>query len=827
MTLSTLRGLKVGLVGPLPPPAGGMANQTRQLAELLAREGALVTLVPSNAPYRPRFIGRLRGLRGLFRLVPYLVRLWRVAGQVDLMHVMANSGWSWHLCAAPAIRVARWRRVPTVVNYRGGEAATFLAKSARSVRRTLRGAGALVVPSGFLQQVFNGHGLRAEIVPNIIDLERFHPPPDHDRPLPRHLVVARNLEPIYDIPTALRAFALIRGSLPDVRLTVAGSGPELEALQVLSRELHIADHVKFCGTRDRDQMAALYRSAAVVINPSRVDNMPNSVLEAMASGVPVVSTDVGGVPYILREGDTGLMVPAGDPGAMAAAVLRVLGDPELALSLAAAATRDVQQYSWPHVRERWMAVYEAAIAGTPGIWAAGHESPAADRSGYTRVVANLIFPLHERLKGHSTVAVRAGLEASQWWPAERLAAAQFDGLAALLRHANDCVPYYHDLFRRIGFDPRAMTSLAELTRLPFLTKAEIRANTESLKSSAATGLARSNTGGSSGEPLVFFLGKERVSHDVAAKWRATRWWGVDVGDREIVVWGSPIELGAQDRARRLRDALFRTHLLPAFAMSDANLDHFADTIRAVRPSMLFGYPSALAHIARHAMTHGVALNTLGIKVAFVTSERLYDDQRAAIESAFGCPVANGYGGRDAGFIAHTCPQGGMHITAEDIVVETIGPDDRPVGAGASGEIVVTHLASGDFPFIRYRTGDFGILDTKACPCGRGLPLLREIQGRSTDFVVAADGTVMHGLALIYVIRDLAAVAAFKITQESRTLTRVEIVPGEGYGPVTQQAIVRGLQARLGAEVSVNVEEVPAIAPEASGKYRYVVSKVAA
>ena len=97
----------------------------------------------------------------------------------------------------------------------------------------------------------------------------------------------------------------------------------------------------------------------------------------------------------------------------------------------------------------------------------------------------------------------------------------------------------------------------------------------------------------------------------------------------------------------------------------------------------------------------------------------------------------------------------MHITAEDIIVETIGADGRPVGAGASGEIVVTHLASRDFPFIRYRTGDFGVLDTRLCACGRGLPLLREIQGRSTDFVVAADGTLMHGLALIYVIRDLA------------------------------------------------------------------------
>jgi phenylacetate-CoA ligase len=136
------------------------------------------------------------------------------------------------------------------------------------------------------------------------------------------------------------------------------------------------------------------------------------------------------------------------------------------------------------------------------------------------------------------------------------------------------------------------------------------------------------------------------------------------------------------------------------------------------------------------------------------------------------------------------------------------------------------LASRDFPFIRYRTGDFGVLDTQLCACGRGLPLLREIQGRSTDFVVAADGTPMHGLALIYVIRDLPGIAAFKIIQETAMLTRVQIVPGDSFDAATTHTIVQGLRARLGANVEVTVEEVAAIAPEASGKYRYVVSKVA-
>ena len=129
--------------------------------------------------------------------------------------------------------------------------------------------------------------------------------------------------------------------------------------------------------------------------------------------------------------------------------------------------------------------------------------------------------------------------------------------------------------------------------------------------------------------------------------------------------------------------------------------------------MLFGYPSALSHIARHAEARGQRMDDLGIQVAFVTSERLYDDQRASISRVFGCPVANGYGGRDAGFIAHECPEGGMHLTAEDIVVELVDAEGGPVPLGEPGEIVVTHLATGDFPFIRYRTGDIAVLDDRA------------------------------------------------------------------------------------------------------------------
>jgi phenylacetate-CoA ligase len=434
--------------------------------------------------------------------------------------------------------------------------------------------------------------------------------------------------------------------------------------------------------------------------------------------------------------------------------------------------------------------------------------------------------LQEKLKHHDTVRVRRAMEKSQWWSPQRLAAYQAERLQALLAHAEQRVPYYRRLFREQGLHASDIQVPRDLSRLPLLTKGDIRAHLHDMKADNAVGLARFNTGGSSGEPLIFCIGVERVSHDVAAKWRATRWWGVDIGDPEIVVWGSPIELGAQDRLRQLRDKIMRTKLLSAFEMSKPKLDAFIREIRAMRPRMLFGYPSSISHIALHADANGIRMNDLGIKVVFVTSERLYDHQRETIQRVFGCPVANGYGGRDAGFIAHECPSGGMHITAEDIIIEIVAPDGTVLPAGKSGEIVVTHLATRDFPFVRYRTGDIGTLGESQCPCGRGLPLLQEIQGRTTDFVLAKDGTVMHGLALIYVVRDLPGVKAFKILQESLDHTRVLLATDSEFSNDSLTAIVSGLKQRLGATVEITVDLVDEIPKEASGKFRYIVSRVA-
>lgn len=351
---------RLALIGPLPPPSGGMANQTLQLARLLQGEGVRVEIVQVNAPYRPAWTGRVPVLRAAFRLLPYLHRLWCAAGRNQLFHIMANSGWSWHLFAAPAIWIARLRGIPAVVNYRGGEAEPFLRKSAGAVRFSMRRAAALAVPSGFLREVFARFGVDARIVPNIIDLEKFHAGNAH--PAGIHVLVARNLEPLYDIASALRAFALLRERHAGARMSVAGSGPERNHLERLAEELGIGGRVRFTGRLDSEAMAVLYREATLSLNPSLADNMPNSVLEALACGLPVVSTDVGGVPHLVRHEHTALLVKPGDAEGMAQAMIRLIEDETLRANLIRNGSEHVRAFTWERVGEKWMGLYREVLA---------------------------------------------------------------------------------------------------------------------------------------------------------------------------------------------------------------------------------------------------------------------------------------------------------------------------------------------------------------------------------------------------------------------------------------------------------------------------------
>jgi glycosyltransferase involved in cell wall biosynthesis len=354
---------RIALVGPLPPPSGGMANQTKQLQKLLAGEGAAVSLVRTNAPYSPAFVGAFPGVRAFFRLLPYRERLRSAARESSLFHVMANSGWSWHLFAAPALRAAHEAGVRAVLNYRGGDAERFFARSFSRVAKTLRTAAAVVVPSDFLKEIFARHGVETEVVPNIVDLERFRPRTGAagDAKGPR-ILIARHLEAIYDVENGLRAFQLVWKRYPAAALDVAGEGPERARLERLAAELGLQRSVRFLGQVDNEKMPSLYSSADIALNPSVVDNMPISILEALASGVPVVSTNSGGIPAMVKSGKEAVLVSPRDPAAMADAVVALWEEPALRAAMREAGLLKAKAFGWSSVREQWRNVYERATS---------------------------------------------------------------------------------------------------------------------------------------------------------------------------------------------------------------------------------------------------------------------------------------------------------------------------------------------------------------------------------------------------------------------------------------------------------------------------------
>jgi glycosyltransferase involved in cell wall biosynthesis len=354
---------RVCVVGPLPPPWGGMGNQCQLLVRLLRSEGIAVELVQTNAPYHPAWVGSVPMLRAACRLLPYLRSLWRACARADVVHVLANSGWAWHLFAAPAIAIARFRRAAVIVNYHGGSADTFFAQGPRYVLKMLAGTSLRVMPSAYLQRVFSQYGLSSEVIPNIVDLSLFTPLTRTTRATQPHIVVTRNLEPIYDIATAIRALALIRQRMPSVRMTIAGCGPDREKLQALAHHLGQDAAIHFAGRLVNGDVARLVASASCLLNPSTVDNMPVSILEAFACGVPVVSTRAGGIPDMLEDGVAGLLVPVGDDTAMAKAVLRILQNPLLALHFSSVGLVEVEKYSWKKVRRQWLDAYCRAAVG--------------------------------------------------------------------------------------------------------------------------------------------------------------------------------------------------------------------------------------------------------------------------------------------------------------------------------------------------------------------------------------------------------------------------------------------------------------------------------
>jgi glycosyltransferase involved in cell wall biosynthesis len=332
-------------------------------------------LVPINPlPPKPfRWLQRMKFVRTIVTELCYLPLLIRELRGADVVHVFSASYTSFLLAPLPAVIVARLMRRPVVLNYHSGVAPDHLRRSAIARLVMKRWVDSVVVPSTFLRDVFATFGIAAQVVPNTVDVTRFaYRVRDPLRP---RLLSTRNFEPLYNVPCTLRAFARVQARFPEASLTLVGSGSQERALRALAEKLQLRD-VTFAGRVNPSEIHAYFADADLYVQTPAIDNMPLSVLEAFASGLPVVATRIGGVPAILADGVHGVLVPADDHEALAAQVMKLVEEPAYARRLAAAARERCAAYEWPVVAAQWLAIYRSlASSVTDDVMIASADGP--------------------------------------------------------------------------------------------------------------------------------------------------------------------------------------------------------------------------------------------------------------------------------------------------------------------------------------------------------------------------------------------------------------------------------------------------------------------
>jgi len=321
-----------------------------------------VGFVPHN-PALPRPFNKLQSIKYvrtiLTSLMYWALLLLRVP-RYDVIHVFSASYFSFLLAPAPAVLVAKLFRRKCVLNYHSGEAEDHFRCWPRTAIPLVRLADSITVPSEYLVRVFAKFGLEARAISNTIDVQNFN---YRERPsLQPRFLSNRNLYPLYNVPCILKAFAIVQKEYPDASLVLAGDGKERANLERLAKQLELKNFV-FTGLVAPSEMPKLYDAADVFLNSSNIDNMPGSILESFASGVPVVTTDAGGIPYMVSHERTGLLVARDDHEALAEASLRLLRDPEFASSMTKRAYEELAKYTWPAVRDEWLNLYEKLALG--------------------------------------------------------------------------------------------------------------------------------------------------------------------------------------------------------------------------------------------------------------------------------------------------------------------------------------------------------------------------------------------------------------------------------------------------------------------------------
>lgn len=435
---------------------------------------------------------------------------------------------------------------------------------------------------------------------------------------------------------------------------------------------------------------------------------------------------------------------------------------------------------------------------------------------------NLTFPLWDLKDGRGRLSELRSLQRSQHWDRSRLQQLQLERLRSMVAYAYEHCEFY----RRRGVGPPRIDTIEDILDIPILTKADIGGQELALLSSQFDpgALIGAKTGGSTGVALRVFFDETCQKKRNAAAMRTDGWAGWEPGALIGALWGTPpIPSTPKEKLRNLlHDRVF---YLDTMRLDAATMGEFATQVRRRRPPMLFGHAHSLFIFARFLRDCGLLVPRM--RGIISTSMMLIESERRVIEQVFGCPVTNRYGCEEVGLIASECEvHHGMHLNSEHVFVEFVLDDGSWAAPGQEGRIVVTDLINHGMPLIRYAVGDLGVPSDRACRCGRGLPLMEALTGRSADFLRRRDGSMVAGISLVEkTLTAIEGIEQLQIIQNRLDEFVLNVVPGARYDEESERELRQVMHDVFGSDSRIEVAKVERLSQERNSKYRFSICKI--
>ncbi|TET77421.1 MAG: phenylacetate--CoA ligase family protein [Candidatus Cloacimonadota bacterium] len=412
------------------------------------------------------------------------------------------------------------------------------------------------------------------------------------------------------------------------------------------------------------------------------------------------------------------------------------------------------------------------------------------------------------------------LRKDQWLPREKLEEIQVKRLRVLLRYAYENVKYYRKLFDSVGVKPEDIKTVEDLSKIPITTKSQLQKLSPDeiiAKGVEPEKCVKIRTSGSTGTPLDIILAKkEKQFFDIV--WiRSFMENGLKFRDKKVTIWSIP-NLSTRKYWFQHLGIMRREYI----CFYDDNSDPL-EALQKANPDIISSVPSILKLLAVK-LKKRKSINVQS-RAIFSTSELLERETRELIESTFKVEVFDYYGSEELGCIGWECSEHkGYHLNIDTVVVQFI-KNGAIVTPGERGELICTGLHSYAMPFIRYKIGDVGITSDKQCPCGRGLPLMEKLEGRSEDFIKLSNGKMIAPTTFFIIMRGLKGIKQYRIVQEEIDKLIIYLVKGNDFEPSIPEQIRERVKKCLQEDIHVKIDIVDSIPRDSSGKLRSVISKV--